>query len=27
LQEKICEDIYQKNKNCQGPTEDQHCDF
>ncbi len=27
LQEKMCEDIYQKNKNCQGPTEDQHRDF
>jgi len=27
LQEKMCEDIYQKNKNCQGLTEDQHRDF
>ncbi len=27
LQEKMCEDIYQKNKNCQGPTDDQHRDF
>jgi len=27
LQEKMCEDIYQENKNCQGPTEDQHRDF
>ncbi len=24
---KMCEDIYQKNKNCQGPTEDQHRAF
>jgi len=28
LQEKMREDIYQKkNKNCQGPTEDQHHNF
>ncbi len=24
---KMYDDIYQKNKNCQGPTEDQHHDF
>jgi len=24
---KMCEDIYLKNKNCQGPTEDQHRYF
>jgi len=27
LQEKMFEDIYQKNKNCQGQTEDQHRNF